>query len=87
MRKTFLEKAVVELVYKFYEKSYRECLKKLCKFETVNREADFQFLCVLQALVLSEIMLFLDLQLYVGRCHERSHTDCYVEWNKFICTL
>ena len=32
----------------------------------VNREADFQLLCVLQALVLSEIMLFLDLQLYVG---------------------
>ena len=23
----FLEKAVVDLVYKFYEKSYRECLK------------------------------------------------------------
>ena len=28
MRKAFLEKAVVELVYKFDEKSYRECLKK-----------------------------------------------------------
>ena len=26
-RKAFLEKAVVELVYKFDEKSYRECLK------------------------------------------------------------
>ena len=27
-RKAFLEKAVVELVYKFDEKSYRECLKR-----------------------------------------------------------
>ena len=27
MRKAFLEKAVVELVYKFDEKSYRECEK------------------------------------------------------------
>ena len=26
MRKAFLEKAVVELIYKFHEKSYRECL-------------------------------------------------------------
>ena len=28
MRKAFLEKAVVELVYKFVEKSYSECLKR-----------------------------------------------------------
>ena len=27
-RKAFLERAVVELVYKFDEKSYRECLKR-----------------------------------------------------------
>ena len=27
-RKAFLEKAVVELVYKFDEKSYHECLKR-----------------------------------------------------------
>ena len=28
MRNKFLEKAVVELVYKFDEKSYRKCLKR-----------------------------------------------------------
>ena len=28
MRKAFLELAVVELVYKFDEKSYHECLKR-----------------------------------------------------------
>ena len=28
MRKVFLDHAVVELVYKFDEKSYRECLKR-----------------------------------------------------------
>ena len=28
---TFLEKAVVELVYKFDENSYRECLKKMSR--------------------------------------------------------
>ena len=28
MRKVFLEKAVLEPVYKFEEKSYRECLKR-----------------------------------------------------------
>ena len=31
MRKTFLEKAVVELVYKFDEKSYHECFEKVSR--------------------------------------------------------
>ena len=35
MRKVFMECAVVELVYKFDEKSYRECLKRSLKYDSI----------------------------------------------------
>ena len=38
MGKVFLERGVVELVYKFDEKSYRECLKRW-----VDRSSTIQF--------------------------------------------
>ena len=39
MRKVFLEKAVLEPVYKFDKKSYRECLKRGEYFFTPSHEA------------------------------------------------